>query len=200
MGHSEHKTGVGILISVLALVASACSPLPSSAEANGSDSDLASALDRAVSSVSIPTGWETEVVPIDSYADGIGYRSSDDFSSSGTWMLISLSPAVMSEDGSSPEDRFWGFIENTETEGQLGFVHEPTATEASGVNGYRYELSGGIGDKTGQPLGGHLAIFFGSEYTYEVLIQFEIPDRDDMRALFNETLKRLTLADSEEFP
>jgi hypothetical protein len=187
-------SGVMALL-VLAACSSDASPAGDPTQAHA---ELASALDLAVSSVATPIEWEVEEVPIDSYAGGIGYRSSPDLSSSGTWMIVSVSPAVFSEDGSSPEDRFWRFVEGIEAQGQLEIVGEPTATSSSGLHGFEYELSGGVGDRTGQELGGYLAIFFGPEYTYEVIAQFELPDRDSMGVHFRNTLAHLTLTGAEE--
>jgi len=157
--------------------------------------ELASALDVAVSSVLVPEGWESEIVPV--VGGGVGYRFSPDLSSSGTWMLVSVVPQKVSEEGESPDDRFWRFIDQV-VEGPMQFVDEPVATSASGLPGYRYELSGGVGERTGQPLGGFLAIFFGPGYNYEVWVQFELSDRDDMGVLFDDTLSGLTLAPYED--
>lgn len=159
---------------------------------------LLSELDRAVSMVSIPAEWEVGAVGTSIYSDRVGYRASPDLLSSGTWILITVSPAAGSDGGDSSEDEFWQAIANPEqtTGGQL--VDEPLTTTLSGVEGYLYEVSGITGEKTGQELGGYVAIFFGPGYTYEVMVQFELPDRDDMGVLYRDTVARLTLVEGDD--
>jgi hypothetical protein len=170
-------------------------PSEESIAAAAQHEDLLSELDRVVSMVSTPAGWEVKM--IDNRNGGLAYRVSSDLSR-GTWMLISVAPFAMSEEGESPEDSFWRFVERVAAEGSAEFVQEPIATSASGLNGYWYELSGFAGETTGQELGGYLAIFFGPEYTYEVFVQFELSDQDDMLVLFQDTLAGLTLTSNDE--
>jgi hypothetical protein len=78
------------------LVLAACSSDANSpGDPTQAHAELASALDLAVSSVATPTGWEVEEVAIDSYAGGIGYRSSPDLSSSGTWMIVPVGSSTL---------------------------------------------------------------------------------------------------------
>jgi hypothetical protein len=164
-------------------------------DASEETADVASMLDVAVSSLSIPTGWESEIVPMEYGV--IGHRSSPDLSSSGTWMTVLVLPQPVSEDGESPEDRFWRYIDQV-ADGPMEFAHEPVPTNADGLTGYRYEVSGATGNRTGQELGGYLAIFFGPGYNYEVIAQFELSDRDKMSNLFDDTLAGLTLTPNDE--
>ena len=59
-------------------------------------------------------------------------------------------------------------------------------------------MSGLVGERTGQELGAYIAIFFGPEYTYEVMVRFELPDRDDMSVLYRDTVTHLTLVDGDD--
>jgi hypothetical protein len=131
-------------------------------------------------------------------AGGIGYRASSDLSSSGTWILITATPTAMLAGEDSPEDHFWQFTERLPS-GSEALVQEPVAINTSGLNGYSYELSGGKGEKTGRELGGFFAILFGDKYTYQVIIQFYIPDRKEMKALFQEALSCLTLLSDDDY-
>jgi hypothetical protein len=192
------STNRRVLLVMLLLVAAIAGGCSDDAEATTPVDRLVSELDVAVSSVSTPAGWEVEILDQTADTGGFAYRASSDLSSSGTWMLISVTPFRVSEEGESPEDSFWHFVERVAAEGSAQFAQEPIATSASGLNGYSYELSGFAGEKTGQELGGYLAVFFGPEYTYEVFIQFELADRDDMSVLFRDTLAGLTLTSHDE--
>lgn len=166
--------------------------------------ELVVELDMATSSVSIPAGWEAEFsfpdsVILNAAPGGIGYKASSDLSSSGTWMLITATPTAMLDGDDSPEDRFWQFTERHLASGSEALVQEPVAIDVSGLDGYSYELSGGKGAKTGQELGGFFAILFGNKYTYQVIIQFYIPDRNEMKVLFQETLSGLTLLSDDDY-
>jgi hypothetical protein len=183
---------VGLAVTVL--TAGCAPPLSEDPDVPEGLVEVSSKLDVAVSSLLIPTGWESELVPVD--GGGIGRRSSPNLSSSGTWLLVSVVPQTVSEDGEVPEDRFWRFIDQV-AEGPMEFVHEPVATSANGLSGYRYELSGATGKKTGQELGGYLAVFFGPGYNYEIVAQFELSDRDKMSNVFDDTLAGLTFAPND---
>jgi hypothetical protein len=136
-----------------------------SASVTSPKNQLVSALDAAMSSVAIPAEWEIEILDQTADTGGFAYSASSDLSSSGTWILISVAPFA----GHHEED-FWRFVESFAGEGPTEFAQEPTATSGSGLDGYRYELSGFTCNKTGQQLGGYLAVFFGSEHTYEVFL------------------------------
>jgi hypothetical protein len=41
-------------------------------------------------------------------------------------------------------------------------------------------------------------MFFGSEYTYEVVVQYELPDQADMGDLFRTTVTDLTLVEGTD--
>jgi hypothetical protein len=166
--------------------------------------ELVAELDTATSSVPIPEGWEVEFafpdsVILNAAPGGIGYRASSDLSSSGTWILITATPTAMLAGEDSPEDRFWQFAERHLPSGSEALVQEPVAINTSGLDGFSYELSGGKGEKTGRELGGFFAILFGDEYTYQVIIQFYIPDRKEMKALFQEALSGLTLLSDDDY-
>jgi hypothetical protein len=163
---------------------------------------LESELELTAASVSIPADWEAEFTVPDSWIrtavpGSIGVKASPDLSSSGTWMLLLVAPNAMSEGGDSPEERFWSHIEMFDANETWTFDQEPVAISMSGLDGYSYEISGGKGPKTGRDLGGFLAIFYGSEYTYQIIIQFYIPDRNDMSALFQDTLTGLTFTSND---
>jgi hypothetical protein len=166
--------------------------------------ELVSELELTVSSVPTPTGWEAKLLSPDSVVlnaapGGVGYKASSDLSSSGTWLLISVTPSTVWNGGESAEDRFWQFLERHIGSGSEGFVQEPVAVTVSGIDGYRYEMSGGKGAKTGRELGGFFAILFGDEYTYQVIIQFYVPDRSDMKVLFRDTLAGLSLTSDDDY-
>jgi hypothetical protein len=150
---------------------------------------LESTLDRTVSSVPVPAEWEVESwggYGGYSNAPSMGYTLSPDLSSSGTRMVIWVS------DGS--EDAFWEELDVAiEREAGAALVEDPLPTSLSGVPGHLFEVSGLVGPKTGQELGAYWAVFFGPEYTYGVMVQFELPDREDMRLLYRNTLTQLTL-------
>jgi len=147
---------------------------------------LESVLDRTVSSVPVPAEWEVESWGGYGNAPSMGYTLSPDLSSSGTRMHIWVS------DGS--EDAFWEELDAT-IEGETGaaLVEDPLPTSLSGVPGHVFEVSGLVGPKTGQELGAYWAVFFGPEYTYVVMVQFELPDREGMSLLYRNTLTQLTL-------
>jgi hypothetical protein len=111
-------------------------------------------------------------------------------------MTVLVIPQPVSDAGESPEDRFWRYIDHV-AQGELEFAQEPIATSADGLSGYRYEVSGATGKRTGQELGGYLAIFFGPGYNYEVIAQFELSDRDMISNLFDDTLAGLMLAPND---
>lgn len=159
--------------------------------------DLVSALDRTVSLVSIPVDWEVEASRSSSYPHSVGYRAAPDLSSSGTWILISVAVSEADE-GETSEDAVWHVIATLE-EATGGHLEDgPLATTHSGLDGYLYEVSGLTGDKTGQELGANIAMFFGSEYTYEVVVQYELPDQADMGDLFRTTVSDLTLVEGTD--
>lgn len=159
------------------------------AEAAQRHEDLTSALESAVSSVTIPTDWETESLGT---SQSVGLRASPDLSSSGTWMLFTVTTIDTSEEADSPDDRISRTVANLNAEG-FQLVDDSRTTPVSGLSGYEYEVSGITGDRTGQDLGAHIAIFFGPEYTYELTVQFEQSDRDEMSILYRETLVLLNL-------
>jgi hypothetical protein len=165
--------------------------------------ELVAELDTATSSVPIPEGWEVEFafpdsVILNAAPGGIGYKASSDLSSSGTWILITATPTAMLAGEDSPEDHFLQFTERLPS-GSEALVQEPVAINTSGLNGYSYELSGGKGEKTGREVGGFFAILFGDKYTYQVIIQFYIPDRKEMKVLFQEALSGLTLLSDDDY-
>jgi len=176
----------------------ASGPSEASIAAAAQHEDLLSALDRAVSMVSIPAEWEVQAVGMSIYSPRVGYKASPDLSSSGTWIQIGVTSAAGSDEGDSSEDAFWRDISGLRqtTGGQL--ADEPLETTLSGIDGYLYEVSGLVGERTGQELGAYIAIFFGPEYTYEVMVQFELPDRDDMSVLYRNTVTHLTLVDGDD--
>jgi hypothetical protein len=166
--------------------------------------ELVSELELTASSVSIPADWEVEFafpdsVMVNAAPGGIGYQASSDLSSSGTWMLISVTPFTALDGGHSPDERFWQFTERHIAGGSESFVQEPVAITVSGLDGYSYEMAGGKGAKTGRELGGFFAILFGDEYTYQVIIQFYVPDRSDMKVLFRDTLAGLALTSDDDY-
>lgn len=173
-------------------------PSDESIEADAQHEDLSSALDRAASTVSILAEWEVVAVGTSIYSDRVGYRASPDLSSGGTWILIAVGPAAGSDEGESAEDEFWETIATIEEEASRELVDEPLPITVSGLEGYLFEVSGLVGEKTGQELGMYVAILFGPEYTYEVVVQFELSDRDDMSVLFHDTLAGLTLTSDDE--
>jgi hypothetical protein len=204
--HKEHnvmtaarrlRSGVVIVagLAVVVLTTGCARPLSEDPDTSEGHIEVASTLEMAVSSLVIPTGWESELVPVE--GGGLGQRVSPDLSSSGTWMVVLVLPQTVSEDGESPDDRFWRYIDQV-ADGPMEFAHEPVPTNADGLTGYRYEVSGATGNRTGQELGGYLAIFFGPGYNYEVIAQFELSDRDKMSNLFDDTLARLTVAPNNE--
>ncbi len=154
--------------------------------------DLISELDMTVSPLSIPGNWEIEGAGAAGFLGGIAYRASPDLSSSGTWMIVSVTQVDASEGASTSEELFWQAIDRVVAEGSGRTVHEPIEASASGLPGYLFEVSGLTGYKTGQELGAYVAVFFGAEYTYEVIIQFELSDRDDMSVLYRGTLADLS--------
>ena len=170
----------------------------------GAVEELFAELELVASSVSIPVDWEVEAsnpdsVILNAAPGGIGYKASSDLSSSGTWMLITATPTALLEGADSAEDLFWLFTERHLAGRSEGLVQKPVAISTSGLDGYSYELSGGKGAKTGQELGGFFAILFGDKYTYQVIIQFYIPDRNEMKVLFQETLSGLTLRSDDDY-
>ena len=145
-------------------------------------------LDRAVSLVAVPTGWEVQYAGGYSNTQSVGYTLSPDLSSSGTRMHMWVADYS--------EDAFWKELDETlEAEPGAGLVDAPRTTSMSGVPGYLFEISGLEGDKTGQPLGAYWAVFFGPEYTYVVAMVFELHDQDDMSQLWRNTLTQLTLVE-----
>ena len=150
--------------------------------------DLRMELDRAVASVAIPTEWEVQYAGGYSNTPSVGYTLSPDLSSSGTRMHIWVADYS--------EDAFWEELDEVvEAEPGATVVEDPLPTSMSGVPGYLFEVSGLEGNKTGQPLGAYWAVFFGPEYTYVVVMQFERSDQDDMSTLWRNTLTQLILRD-----
>jgi len=168
----------------------ATGPSQASIEADQRHADLVSALDRAVSEVTIPAEWDVEFQGSSSYSPSVGYMASSDLASSGTWMLV----LVARRDGEFSRDRFWDSLEQIERERDGAVISEPLPTSLSGVPGYLFEVSGLTGAKTGQELGAYVATFFGPQYTYQVMVQFEMRDRDDMNLLYRNTLIHLTVS------
>jgi hypothetical protein len=186
------RIGVVVVVvgGMVSLVGYAVATAPArNAEAEHRHEGLASALETAVSAVMISTDWETE--PFDT-SRSVGLRTSPDLSSSGTWMLFTVTTRDVSEEGESPEDRMSRTTANLTAAGNQ-IVDELRTASVSGVPGYEYEVSGITGDRTGQDLGAHIAIFFGPEYTYELTVQFELSDRDEASILYRETLFALNL-------
>jgi hypothetical protein len=92
------------------------------------------------------------------------------------------------------EDAFWEELDKViEAAPGAALVEDPLPTSLSGVPGYLFEISGLVGNKTGQELGAYWAVFFGPEYTYVVAMQFELPDQEDMNLQWRNTLTQLTL-------
>ncbi|MFC2153625.1 hypothetical protein ACFLQ7_03220 [Actinomycetota bacterium] len=148
--------------------------------------DLALELDRAVEWVPVPPEWEVDYLRRYSSNPSVGYTLSPDLSSSGTRMHIWVA--------NLPEDAFWKELEATvAAEPGATLVEDPVPTSLSGVPGHLFEISGLVGNKTGQELGAYWAVFFGPEYTYVVVMQYEMPDRDDMSVLWRETLTQLSI-------
>jgi hypothetical protein len=146
-----------------------------------------------VASVTIPEDWEVQFNGMAPQSREVGLRASSDLGSSGTWLVVSVHASTDVQTGDSDEERFLLDIKQIEDDGIGTLAHEPLPTSVSGVPGYLYEISGMTGAKTGQELGALLAIFFGPDYTYEVMLQFEIPDRDEMNALYRQVLVQLTI-------
>lgn len=153
--------------------------------------DLNSELDRAVESVPVPPGWEVDYLGGYSSYPSVGYTLSPDLSSSGTRMHIWVADL--------PEDVFWKELEATvAAEPGAALVEDPVPTSLSGVPGHLFEISGLIGNKTGQELGAYWATFFGTEYTYVVVMQYELPDRHDMSLLWRQTLTQLNIPEGPD--
>jgi hypothetical protein len=163
------------------------------AEAAQLHEDLVSALDRSVASVTIPEDWEAQFNGMAPQSREVGLRASSDLGSSGTWLVVSVHASTDPLTGDSAEETFLLDIKRIHDDGIGTLAHEPLPASVSGVPGYLYEISGMTGAKTGQELGAFLAIFFGPDYTYEVMLQFEIPDRDEMSALYRQVLAQLIL-------
>ena len=148
--------------------------------------DLALELDRAVEWVPVPPEWEVDYLRRYSSNPSVGYTLSPDLSSSGTRMHIWVADL--------PEDAFWRELEATiSAKSGAALVEAPVPTSLSGVPGHLFEVSGLVGNKTGQELGAYWAVFFGPEYTYVVVTQYELPDRDDMSLVWRETLTQLSI-------
>jgi hypothetical protein len=187
-------TGVVLVGGALAgfIVFAVASGHQDSIEAGQRRDELVATLERTVSSVSVPSEWEVQFLGASPDSPSVGFMASPDLSSSGTWIVIVVAP----NEGEYSEDGYWQALDaSLDHENGETLVDEPRSTSLSGVNGYLFELSSLRGAKTGQELGAYVAVFFGPEYTYQVMVQFEVSDRDDMSALYRNIVTHLSLTD-----
>lgn len=195
VGYITGIVGTVLSVVVVGVMAVTAPPQESIDAAQREYDEQVSVLDRAVSEVSIPAEWEVSPSNWSSFAGSVGYRASPDLSSSGTWLNLAVAPAAASGEGESSEDAFWQMIATLEGDTGGALVDDPLPATVSGLDGYLYEVSGLLGEKTGQELGAYAAVFFGPAYTYEVMLQFEIADRDEMSVLYRDTVVNLTLVE-----
>jgi hypothetical protein len=147
---------------------------------------LQAELDELAQNVQIPPGWEVEI-RTRTRPDGRAYRASPDLSDSGTWLIISITIG-------NQEDEFGQFVNEVETSDRHPddiITHETTTRD--GYNGHLYEVTGMAGRTTGQPLGAYGARYYGPQRTYEVLAQYEIPDKDTVGDIWTRAVPNLTL-------
>lgn len=146
---------------------------------------LQTELDELTQNVKVPPGWEIE--PITGTYGTRGYRASPNLQDSGTWIIVSVADI-------NRENEFEQFVNQVETSDQNpnAIITHQTATK-DGHNGHLYEVTNIAGRKTGEPLGAYGAMYYGPQRTYEVLAQYEIPDKDTVGDIWTRAVPNLTL-------
>jgi hypothetical protein len=160
---------------------------------NGDFEELKDVLHQVTANVPIPSGWTVEEGEVN-----FGGRSSlaiADSSPRNNWLFMSVAPIENLDFPDDPEAALRALLDRHVVSKGGHTVTDPAPTTVSGVDGYLFEVEGLVTSHNIQ-VGAFVAVFYGTQYHYQITAQFNLADRDELNTVWRNALTSVAFVEA----